>query len=57
MYRILAAVSRKTKKEIGGQYYEGHSEMFWTHLICGSLIILRLNIKKLLAQHVSRQGY
>ena len=39
------------------QYYEGHSEMIWTHLICRKYIIFgRMNTQQLLAQHIPLLG-
>jgi hypothetical protein len=37
--------------------YEGHLEMIWTCLICGSFVIFRLDIELLLAQYIPRLGY
>jgi hypothetical protein len=37
--------------------YKGHLEMNGTHLICSNFINFRLNIKQLLAQHISLLGY
>lgn len=36
---------------------KGHSEMIWTDFTCSNFIIVRLNIKLLLAQHVLVLGY